>query len=185
MARRLSRRSSRLQNTSSEDMGRWEGKSFREARERFILSRRGEKRSFLLAFPLTLPLMLLALSRAEGDSPLAMTVTGDSARDCSAPSSVSISYDDDVPSGSVPNSLPVWDANERKVVWPVLADKNAVLIEEAGGVIAKFLLGDEGIVVNDDDAVAKSATVSDDRAGVMLLRMMILLLLAIIDIIHT
>lgn len=99
MARMLSRRSSRLQNTSLEDMGRWEGRSLRESRERFILSRRGPKRcgAFLLMTllpPLTSP-------SAEDDLPL---TTGDSARDCSASSSVSISYDD-VSSGSVANNL--------------------------------------------------------------------------------
>ena len=91
--------------------------------------------------------------------------TGFSARDCSASSSVSMSYDD-VSSGRVENSLlDVCDVNERDesecdesvrlVVRSVLTDRNAVFVK---GVI------DERIV-REEDPVARSATVSEERAG--------------------
>lgn len=114
-------------------------------------------------------------------------VAGVSASDCSASSSVSISYDD-VSSGNVENNLLDRDANDRDdsdddsevlAVWPVLADKNAVLMED---VIAMLLLwGDERgrIDVSDDDAVASRAIVSDDRAGGRVDRVMLMNLLTI------
>ena len=60
-------------------------------------------------------------------------------------------------------------------VFPVLVDKNAVLVEEEV-VIGNMLRCWVG-VVKEDDVVASSATVSDDRAGGTRVRVMMEILL--------
>ena len=185
----LSRRNSLLQNTSLDDIGRWEGRSLRDARERFILSRRGENRCGPTLLPFTLPLMSSpSPSSAADDLLLIPLMMGPSARDCSASSSESISYED-VSSGTVANCLDDWwlendreesdDDNDSVLfVFPVLVDKNAVLVEEEVVIgmlkLRRWVMG----VVKEDDVVARSATVSDEyRAGGTRVRVMMEILL--------
>ena len=61
-------------------------------------------------------------------------------------------------------------------VFPVLVDKNAVLIEEEV-VIGDMLRRWVGVVKEETDVVARSATVSDDRAGGTRVRVMMEILL--------
>ena len=124
MARKLSRRSSRLQNTSLDEIGRYVGKSWMDARERFILSSRGAYRSNDVLAPFTLlPLTLLSL---DEDSELPLR--GLSARDCSASSSESISYVD-VSSGlTVASSLLLLDDENEQVLEDRCCDDNGSII---------------------------------------------------------
>ena len=174
MARKLSRRSSRLQNTSLDEIGRYVGKSWMDARERFILSSRGANLSNDVLPPFTLlPLTLLSF---DEDSELPLR--GLSARDCSASSSESISYVDVSSGWTVASSLLLDDENEQVLedVWCCddngsiilvvvlrLADdeRNAALTEE-----------EEPICCNADDdwVVATSAIrlVESDRGFIIL-----------------
>mmetsp|Transcript_21994 Transcript_21994/g.47171 ORF Transcript_21994/g.47171 Transcript_21994/m.47171 type:complete len:193 (-) Transcript_21994:63-641(-) len=179
IARMLSRRSSRLQNTSFDETERLEGRPSREESERFILSRTEEKRSGP-ALPFTRP---FTSSSSTIDSPSTPSAAGASARDCSASSSVSMSYDD-VSSGSVAKSLVDWleSENERDdsddddnesvplLLRAVRADRKAQpSFEERDDVIGgdgRLLLPRDGFIVKEEETVARSAAVSDDRGGI-------------------
>lgn len=150
MARKLSRRSSRLQNTSLDEIGRYVGKSWMDARERFILSSRGAYRSNDVLPPFTLlPLTLLSL---DEDSELPLR--GLSARDCSASSSESISYVD-VSSGlTVASSLLLDDENEQVLEDRSCDDNGSIIL-----VVALRLAEDErnAVLTEEEDKICCNA----------------------------
>jgi len=100
IARILSSRNSLLQNTSFDEIGRLFDKSFTVSSDRFILSSNG---AYLLKFPLIFVLPLI-LSKVGVN--VAVVLTEEKARDCSASSSdESTSYEDDSLPSVEENSL--------------------------------------------------------------------------------